>query len=68
VQGAPSGIRVDPRQLPADYWKYLLATALFTLGNSSNTFLILQIQDLGVSLSATIVIYAFYNVAATRGR
>jgi MFS family permease len=57
-----SNVRVDPRQLPLDYWKYLLATALFTLGNSSNAFLILQTQDVGVSLSGSIAIYAGYNL------
>ena len=59
-----SKVHVDPRQLSAGYWKYLLATALFMAGNSSNAFLILQTQDAGISLSGTIVIYAGYNLVA----
>ena len=49
---------------PAAYWKYLLATALFGLGNSSNAFLILRTQDIGASLEMTILIYAAFNLVA----
>jgi MFS family permease len=58
--------KIDLRlaQLPSGYWKYLLVTGLFNLGNSSNAFLILRTQDLGVSLRSTILIYAAFNLAA----
>lgn len=46
------------------YRRYLMATALFNLGNSSNAFLILQTRDLGASLQATILIYAGFNLVA----
>jgi len=59
-----SRIAVDPRQFPRSYWTYLLVTALFGLGNSSNAFLILQTQEAGASLRTTILIYAGYNLAA----
>ena len=52
-------------QFPKAYWRYLLATALFELGNSSNTFLILQTKVLGASLEATILIYAGFNLASS---
>jgi MFS family permease len=61
---AESKIDVGPRQFPRDYWKFLLVTALFGLGNSSNAFLILQTQDTGASLRTTILIYAGYNLVA----
>jgi MFS family permease len=51
-------------QFPSGYWKYLLLTALFGLGNSSTSFLILQTQDIGASLQTTIVIYAAFNFVA----
>ncbi len=44
------------RQFNRAYWKYLSATALFELGNSSNSFLILRTQDIGASLEKTILI------------
>ena len=61
---AKSKIDVSLRQFPKNYWKYLLATALFGLGNSSNAFLILRTQDIGASLETTILIYAAFNLVA----
>ena len=61
-----AGARIDVnlRQFPKRYWKYLLVTALFGLGNSSNSFLILRTQDIGTSLETTILIYALFNLVA----
>ena len=61
---AKAKIDLNLRQFPRGYWKYLLVTALFNLGNSSNAFLILRTQDIGVSLRSTILIYAAFNLAA----
>jgi MFS family permease len=61
-----SKIKIDVglKQFPSKYRKYLLATALFGIGNSSNAFLILQTKDLGVSFENTILIYAVFNLLA----
>ena len=61
---AKSTLDVNLRRFPMPYWKYLIATAVFGVGNSSNSFLILQARDIGVSLTATIMIYAAYNLVA----
>jgi MFS family permease len=61
---AKAKIDVGLRQFPPEYWKYLMVTALFGLGNSSNAFLILRTQDIGVSLETTILIYAAFNLVA----
>jgi len=61
---AKSKIDVSLRRFPKAYWKYMLATALFGIGNSSNAFLILQTQDMGASLTTTILIYAAFNLVA----
>ena len=61
---AKSKIDVSQRKFPKTYWTYLLVTALFALGNSSNSFLILQTRSLGASLEATIFIYAGFNLVA----
>jgi MFS family permease len=61
---AKARVDVSLRQFPKGYWKYLLVTALFGLGNSSNTFLILRTQDIGASLETTILIYAAFNLVA----
>ncbi len=52
------------RRLPYGYWRYLAATALFGIGNSSNSFLILRTRGLGASLETTIFAYALFNLVA----
>jgi MFS family permease len=59
-----SKIDISLGQFPREYWQYLLATALFGIGNSTNAFLILQTQAIGVSLETTILIYAAFNLVA----
>jgi len=61
---AKSKMDVNPRQFPSGYWKYLSVIALFGLGNSSNSFLILRTQDIGVPLETTILMYALFNLGA----
>jgi len=61
---AKATLAVNIGRFPARYWKYLLAIAVFGAGNSSNSFLILQTRDIGVSLPATILIYAAFNLVA----
>ena len=61
---AKSKIDIGLRQFPRGYWRYLLVTALFGLGNSSAAFLILRTQDIGTSLETTILIYAAFNLVA----
>ena len=61
---AKSKIDFSLRQFPKGYWQYLLVIALFGLGNSSNSFLILQTQDICTSLETTILIYAAFNLVA----
>ena len=59
-----SKIDISLRRFSKNYWKYLLAMALFGIGNSSNAFLILQTKDIGASLTMTILIYAGFNLVA----
>lgn len=40
---------------------YLAITFLFTLGNSSNSFLLLRASDIGFDSSTTILLYFIYN-------
>ena len=61
---AKSKIDISLREFPKPYWEYLLVTALFGIGNSSNSFLILQTKDIGASFEGTILIYAGFNLVA----
>jgi len=60
-----SKIDLSARQFPKPYRNYLLVTALFGIGNSSNAFLILQLQDKGHSLLTTVFIYSMFNFVAS---
>lgn len=44
---------------------YLLVTFLFTLGNSSNSFLLLRAYDFGFSTSNAVLLYFVYNLTAS---
>lgn len=46
------------------YWRYLLVTAVFGVGNVSSSFFILQTRSIGVSIEGTVLIYALYNLMA----
>jgi len=59
-----SKIDLHVRQFPKSYWKYLFASAIFGIGNSSNAFLILEVREKGLSLSNTVLVYSCYNLVA----
>ena len=52
------------REFPDGYWKFLSVIAVFEIGNSSNSFLILQTKNIGASFAMTILIYAGFNLMA----
>lgn len=56
--------KIELKHFPKKYWQYLFVTGLFGIGNSSNSFLILQTKSIGISLEMTILIYAFFNLVA----
>ncbi len=57
-----SAARTGLLKLPGSYWSVLCVLILFSLANSSDTFLLLRARDLGYSSWAVVLIYAIYNV------
>jgi MFS family permease len=49
------------RRFPAAFWLFILANALFTLGNSSDAFIALRSQDLGLTLLALLLTIVAFN-------
>jgi MFS family permease len=49
---------------PPAYKRYLVTLALFTLGNSSNMFLLLRARDMGLSQAAVPVLWALTSASA----
>jgi len=54
----------NAKQLDRQLLLYLAVVFLFTLGNSSNTFLLLRAQDAGFDEVSVILLYFLYNATA----
>lgn len=48
-------------KLGKKFWSYLAVLLLFTLGNSTDAFLLLRAHDLGISIALAPVMWAFLN-------
>ncbi len=48
--------------MPGSYWLVMAVLGLFSLANSSDTFLLLRASDLGYSPWLVVLAYAFFNV------
>ena len=57
----PFSFRTSFRDLSAEYRRYLFIVALFALGNSSDAFLILRAQGMGIGPEQVLLVYAAFN-------
>jgi MFS family permease len=48
--------------LPGSFWTVLAIWVVFSLGNSSDAFLVLRARDLGLGVVVVVLAYAVYNV------
>ena len=46
---APPGSRIEPRHLPRQFYAAMAVITLFSLGNASDAFILLRLNDLGVA-------------------
>jgi MFS family permease len=51
----------DAKRLPRSFWSVLQVWVVFSLGNSSDAFLMLRAHQLGVSTLAVVLMFALYN-------
>jgi MFS family permease len=56
-EAAPS----PPGPLPRSFWRVIAVFALFTLGNSTDAFLLLRAEDSGVPLWQLPLLWSFFN-------
>jgi MFS family permease len=49
------------QKFPATLWLFILANFIFSLGNSSDSFLILRTKEIGLGFGAIVLAYALYN-------
>lgn len=55
------------RQLSGDYWRVIFLTCLFSLGNSSDAFLLLRARSAGLSDFEVVVAYGVFSVTYALG-
>jgi len=58
---AAAGAGTEPPVLPASLRRYFAILALFSLGNSSDAFLLLRAKELGISLESLPLLWAVFN-------
>jgi len=52
-------------KLPRSFWAYLVVLLVFTLGNSTDAFLLLRARQVGVPLALVPIIWATLNIVKT---
>ncbi|MCC7194182.1 MAG: MFS transporter [Gemmatimonadaceae bacterium] len=52
----------DPVALPSAFWRYIAVVFIFTLGASTDAFLLLRAQQLGVPVAQIPILYAAHNL------
>jgi MFS family permease len=57
-----SGVAIKREPLSTGFWAALSVWVVFSLGNSSDAFLILRARDLGLAVLLVVLAYAIYNV------
>ena len=66
VRGQPVGAPIDDsspwRELPAELYRYLFVLTVFTLGNSTDAFLLLRLTDAGGSPAMMPVLWALLHI------
>lgn len=58
----PAVQRWSWKATPLSFRHYMLAWGIFSIGNSSDVFLLLKARDTGLSLNTTILAYCLYNL------
>lgn len=52
------------KNFSSSYWKYIFVVALIGMGTVSTSFFILRAKNAGIPFPITILVYAFFNLAA----
>lgn len=64
LPASPKAFQWQLGDMPASFKRYLLVVAIFTLGNSSNMFLLLRAKELGVSEASVPLLWAAVSLVA----
>ena len=59
------GMHFEWKKANVSFKLFLLISFIFAIGNSSNAFMILRAQNLGLSVSLTMLVYVLMNVSSS---
>ena len=62
VKGQRNTPRVSLRNMGRPFTIFLVIVSIFTLGNSSDAFLVLRAQNLGINISGILIMLAVFNL------
>ncbi len=65
VEGQRAAPRFSFKNLGKPFITFLVIVSIFTLGNSSDGFLVLRAQNVGISVTGILVMIAMYNLVVT---
>lgn len=65
VKGQRVAPKFSVRNMGKPFRNFLLIVSIFTLGNSSDGFLVLRAQNLGISVTGILIMLAAYNLVVT---
>lgn len=65
VTGQRAAPKISLRSMGKPFNVFLVIVSIFTLGNSSDGFLVLRAQNLGVSVTGILIMVAIYNLVIT---
>lgn len=65
IQKAQIPLSFDFKKFGPNFNKFLFASAVFAIGNSSDAFIIVRAKGLGLSLTTVLLAYVLYNVSYT---
>ena len=57
--------KVSARQFSPVFWKFLLISTVFAVGNSSDAFLIMRAKDIGLATVTVVLAYVVYNISSS---
>lgn len=62
-QGNGSSLKIAIGKLSPVFWKFTLVSMIFSVGNSSDAFLIMRAKDVGLTTIVVILAYVVYNIS-----
>ncbi len=62
VKSVRQNILKNYSMLPLSFWLFLLVMVIFSLGNSSDTFILLMVKERGISVRSIMLLYMLFNI------